>query len=343
MSYHNILVVKMSAIGDVIHALPVSHALKESFPGAKVSWVVEKAAYDLLVNNPYIDQIFLFEKHKFKSIRGLMKHLPSFSHSLREHHFDAALDLQGLAKSAAVTFLSGAPTRLGFCNMRELSHWVSRPVCGPHKDGHIVERYLDVAREIGCKVQKVVFPIVITEEEKQSAEKIARQAGLSLQSPYIVLAPGANWPNKRWPTRHIARLCDKVYEQQQVPVLVGGPGDRSLAEEIAEQADIPPVDLTGKTSLKQLAAVIKGARAFVGGDTGPMHLAAGLGTPTLALMGPTDANRNGPYGEGHVALEVPRDCAGCWQRQCPKQLDCLELLSPEQVGRELTGLLSKNR
>lgn len=343
MPFRSILVVKMSAIGDVIHALPVSYALKESFPGAKVSWVVEKAAHDLLVNNPYIDQIILFEKHKFKSIGGLINHLPSFSRFLREQQFDAALDLQGLAKSAAVAFFSGAPTKLGVCDMRELSHWVSRPVCGPHHKEHIVERYLDVARAMGCKVHKVVFPLVITDEEAQGADKIIRQAGLSPQSPYVVLAPGANWPNKRWPARHMARLCDTIYGWRQVPVLIGGPGDRPLAEDILSQAEIPPVDLIGKTSLKQLAAVIKGAKAFVGGDTGPMHLAAGIGTPTLALMGPTDANRNGPYGKVHIALEVPRDCAGCWQRQCPKQLDCLDAFPPEQISRELADLLLKNR
>lgn len=336
---NNILVVKMSAIGDVIHALPVSYALKESFPQAKVTWVVEKAAQDLLINNPYIDQVLLFEKNKFRSVGGLMRNLPSFSAILKQGKFDAVLDLQGLAKSAAIAYLSGAKIRLGFCNMRELSHLVSRPVCGPNQNGHVVERYLDVARELGCEVRDVKFPVHITEQEETTALQIVRQAGMDINSPYVILAVGANWPNKRWPALHYAQLVDLLYERNVIPVVVGGPGDRPLAEEIISAADIPPVDLIGKTTLKQLAYIIKNAKALVGGDTGPMHLSAGIGTPVIALMGPTDINRNGPYGSGHIALQVSTSCSGCWKRQCPQQKDCLGAIAVSEVYESITTLL----
>lgn len=342
MSIKNILVVKLSAIGDVIHALPVSYALKETFPDAKVTWVVEPPAYDLLTNNPYIDNIIVFEKKKFKSIGGFFKNLPAFSTELKKIKYDVVLDLQGLGKSAAIAYLSGAPLKLGCCNMRELSDWVSKPVCGPNQNGHIVERYLDVVRALGCKVEKVVFPMVITEKEADLADKLMVQAGMNMKTPYVVLAVGANWPNKRWPTELYAELVDYLYSKEIIPVVIGGGViDARLIAEINEKAEIPAVDLVGKTTLKQLAYIIKNAKAVVGGDTGPMHLAAGLGKPVVMLMGPTDTNRNGPYGQGQNAIEIDLDCKYCWKRECGLGKDCLENIRLAQVIEKLTLILNK--
>lgn len=337
--YRNILLIRLSAIGDVIHALPVSYAIKETYPEAKVTWVVEPPAYDLLTNNPYIDEIILFEKKKFKTASGFFKHILPFSRMLRAKRFDLSLDLQGLAKSAAIAYLSGAKMKLGYCNMREGSHFVSKPVSGPHSEGHIVERHLDVARAIGCRVDHVVFPIVITENEMKKAVNTAKYCGLAADSPYIVLAPGANWPNKRWPTKYFAILADKIFAQNKVPVLVGAQTDDYFAREIIAAARIPPVNMVGKTTLKELAYMIKKAEAFVGGDTGPMHLAAAVGTPVVALFGPTSVTRNGPYGKQHVGLTIQSDCVGCWRRSCPKQKDCLAAISPETVYGSLMSII----
>ena len=341
MSIKNVLVVKLSAIGDVIHALPVSYAIKESFPEAKVTWVVEPPAYDLLTNNPYIDHILLFEKKKFKTIGGLLKNLPGISAELKKIKYDVALDLQGLGKSAVITYLSGAPVKLGCCNMREFSHLVSKPVCGRNQNGHIVERYLDVVRELGCKVEKVVFPVAITEKEADIANKLMVQAGMNMKNPYVVLAVGANWPNKRWPTNLYAELVDILYAKDIIPVVIGGGVvDARLVAEINEQAEIPPVDLVGKTTLKELAYIIQNAKAIVGGDTGPMHLAAGLGKTVVALMGPTDANRNGPYGQPENVIEISRDCKHCWKRECKLSLDCLADIKVQTVVEKLQAILS---
>ena len=336
----NILVVKLSAIGDVIHALPVSYALKEAFPDARVTWVVEPPAYPLLVDNPYIDDIILFEKKKFKSLGGFLQNIGPFKARLQQTHYDAALDLQGLFKSAAIAWLSGAPVRLGTCNMRECSDKVSRPVIGPHAQGHIVERYLDVARELGCPVHKVVFPMEISDRDADLAARIMQQAGARMENPYVVLAVGANWPNKRWPTKYFAELSDWLYEKKIIPVIIGGGVvDSQLAAEIDTAAEIPPVNLVGKTTLKQLAYILKNARLTLGGDTGPVHLSAGLGTPTVMVMGPTDATRNGPYGQLENAIEADRPCKYCWKRACPKGMDCLARISVADVKTRLQQLL----
>lgn len=343
MPYKNILIIKLSAIGDVIHALPVAPALKQRFPEANITWVVEKPAYDLLTNNPYIDDIIIFDKPKFKSLGGLLTNGRALAKQLHSKKIDLALDLQGLFKSSAISWMSGATTRLGYCNMRELSHLISKPVIGPNYAGHVVDRYLDVARALGCEVtQPVFFPLSITPQEAATAGKIAAQAGLRLDIRYVVMAPGTNWATKCWPVEHFAKLADKLFRDNIVPVLIGGIGDKRLAEDISALTNIPPIDLTGKTSLKQLAHIIKQASCFVGGDTGPMHLAVAVNTPVIALFGPTDPIRNGPYGGKHQVMMTERACKGCWERSCPHNEVCLETIEPNLVYRSLNEVISKS-
>ncbi|SEO72850.1 glycosyltransferase family 9 protein [Propionispora vibrioides] len=341
MSYRNILIVKLSAIGDVIHALPVAHALKQCYPEARITWVVEKPAYDLLTNNPDIDEIIVFDKPKFKSIGGLLRHGPGFAKELKQHHFDLSIDLQGLFKSGMISWLSGARERLVYCNAREGSDFLGRKVCGPFADGHVVNRYLDVVRSLGCQVDAPVFPIEITEEEAGQALAIAKHSGLDVQNSYVILAIGANWPNKCWPVSRFAELADRLYEDGVIPVVIGGAKETTAFAEMQAIMRIPPVNMIGKTTLKQLAYLIRRSQAFVGGDTGPMHLAAATGAPVVALYGPTDANRNGPFGSGHKAIIIDRDCAGCWQRQCPKSMDCLEQILVVEVYNSLQAILGR--
>jgi heptosyltransferase-1 len=199
---------------------------------------------------------------------------------------------------------------------------------------------LDVARQLGCKVQNVVFPLVTTPKEEEIAEKIMLQAGMNLNNPYIVLPVGANWPNKRWPAKYYAKFADYLYGKNIIPVLIGGGvTDTALAAEITANCEIPPVDLVGKTTLKQLSFIIKNAQAIVGGDTGPMHLAAALKKPLVMIMGPTDINRNGPYGQQENAIEVARECKHCWKRQCQLNIDCLADITVETVVKKLQAVM----
>ncbi len=334
-----ILVVKLSSIGDVIHALPVSHAVKETFPEAELTWVVEPPAYDLLTMNPCIDRIITFYKKDFKSFRGFMENFRPFRRTLREQKYDAVLDLQGLFKSAAIAHIARSPRKLGVCRMREMSGRVSKPVIGPHAGGHIVERYLDVARAIGCRVDQVVFPIEIPQNDANSARILMEDEGLKVDNPYIVFVIGANWPNKRWPSEYFAELSEWLYEMQVIPVLVGsGMLDQQKAREIEALTEIPPVNLVDKTNLRQLAYIMKNARLVIGGDTGPVHLAAGMGIRTVMLMGPTDAKRNGPYGQPENAIEVDRPCRYCWKRSCMKGADCLERIQVQQVKDKIMNM-----
>ena len=340
----NILVVKLSAIGDVIHALPVSYAIKEQYPEAHLTWVVEQAAYAILADNPCIDELILFEKAKFRSIGGFLREIGPFRRRLRTRCYDASLDLQGLFKSAAIAWNAGAKLRIGTANMREGAHLVSRPVRGAHAEGHIVERYLDVARALGCRVGEVRFPVSVSDRDRMAADTLLAREGVQEGRPFVAFAVGANWPNKRWPVEHFAALADRLYHAHYVPVLVGGGRlDETLAQDILRASEIPPVNLVGRTNLKQLAHVFTRAALVLGGDTGPVHLAAGLRVPTVMLMGPTDANRNGPYGQLQNAIEADRPCRGCWKRACPKGLDCLAAISVDAVAAQIGAVLRSVR
>ncbi|BEU88353.1 lipopolysaccharide heptosyltransferase I [Selenomonas sp. TAMA-11512] len=338
----NFIVVKLSAIGDVIHALPVSYAIKETFPTSHLTWVVEPPAYPLLEENPYIDDLIVFPKKDFKSFQGFMTNYLPFRRRIRQRRYDASLDLQGLFKSASIIAQAGAREKYGTSNMREGSNLLSRPVRGAHAGGHIVERYLDVARAIGCQVEEVSFPITIPDEARARVETLLRAQAVPESRPYAVLAIGANWPNKRWPTNYYSALSDWLFGEGIIPILAGGGAlDDNLAASIAATAQIPPVSLVGRTSLIELAALIDRAALVIGGDTGPVHMAAGLRRKTIMLLGPTDANRNGPYGQLENAIEIDRDCRYCWKRSCARGMDCLAKITVAEVQAKIRRVLNR--
>ncbi len=335
----NILVVKMSALGDVIHALPVSYAIKETFPDAQLTWVVEPPAYDLVKMNPCIDKIIIFHKKEFKTISGFVRNFFPFKREIQAENYDAVLDLQGLFKSAAIAFFAKSKVKLGVYEMRELSGKISKPVIGENAHGHIVDIYLDTARAIGCRVDKVVFPIEIPAEEIKKAAVIAERDNLDMSEPYVVFAVGANWVNKRWSARNWAALVEWLYSGGVIPVVIGnGAADEEIVAKIEAMSSFPPVNLVGDTNLMQLAYILKNARLVIGGDTGAVHLSAALGVRTLMLMGPTEAARSGPYGQIQNSIEVNRACKNCRKRACPNGEDCLSVISVETVKHKISTM-----
>ena len=335
----NVLIVKLSALGDVIHALPVSYAIKETFPEARVTWVVEPPSFDLLKMNPCVDKIILFNKKNFRTLKGFMKEFFPFKHELQEQSYDAVLDLQGLFKSAAIAVFAKSNIKLGICNMREMSDKISKPVVGENAKGHIVERYLDTARAVGCVVNEIKFPIQIPLDQTDKARAIMEHAGIREGNPYVVFAVGANWPNKRWPTENFAELGDWFYRLAVIPILIGsGDLDEQRAKEIESKMEIPPINLINRTNIFQLAYVLRTARLIIGGDTGPVHLGAALGVRTIMLLGPTNVERNGPFGQLEHAIEVERPCKGCWKRACPKNEICLEKIPVSFVEEKIKSM-----
>jgi heptosyltransferase-1 len=293
-----VLLVRMSAIGDVVHTLPVAAALKRSFPHLELTWAVEERCAPIVEVNPFVDHVFPIPRHRWRETRwrpstwwegvGLLR-------KLRAARFEVALDLQGLLKSAAVARLSGAPVRLGYHWQREGARFLIKPVPPRPGSRHVVQQYLDVVRSLGAVAEPIDFGIRVPEASGAEAGRMLRDLGID--GPYAVINPSAGSRAKRWPPEHFAAIADRLEKQGLPAVHVGHALDKPLADQIARAAQSPMRSLVGRTNLRQLCAVLQAARVHLCGDTGSGHIAAALGVPVVALYGLTDPQRSGPFGQ----------------------------------------------
>jgi heptosyltransferase I len=298
MQSPRILIVRLSAIGDAIQTMPVACALRERFPGAFLAWAVENRAAALLHGHRAIDELILLPRGWLKSPRGVWQ----LRRRLRDLRFDVTVDVQSLTKSAVLAWLSGARRRIGFGNPggRELSKWFNNERVDP-ASAHVVDRYLELLRPLGIESPTVRFDVPEHEDARAAAEKTVRQ--FHLEGGFAVINPGAGWPSKLWPVDRYAAVARHLGEGSKLPTLVvwAGAAERTLAEAIAAAAATAQV--APSTTLPELAALARRARLFVGADTGPLHLAAAVGTPCVGLYGPWPASRHGPYGPQNIALQ----------------------------------------
>ncbi len=290
-AYKNILIIKMSSLGDVLHALPTLHALRKNCPEARIVWAVHEQFSSVLPGKPYIDDVVYIDKKRLKSLGYIMELRRKF----HAWHFDLCLDLQGLAKSAVVAWCSGAKEKYGYWEMREGSFLISRGLTGKHQYDHVSERYLDTVRLLGGIVDTVEFPLPSVEAEKESLRRRLRRDGLI--GDYIAVVPGARWDVKEWPIAYWQEFLGRVTGEGMNVVLLGSADDALKGKAIAEKVASPHLfDYTQKTTLRELMAVISMARLYVSADTGPLHIANALKKNLIALFGPTCPDRTGPYG-----------------------------------------------
>jgi heptosyltransferase I len=295
-----ILIVRLTAMGDVIHGLPVASALRDHYPDVMIAWAVEGRAADLIEGHPDLDAVIKLPRHWWQSastVRGVRR-------QLRRLRFDITVDLQGLTKSALVAWLAGAPRRLGVAgaNGRELSKWFNNELTDVHAS-HVVEHYLQILRPLGIESPHVEFKL----PEKADDRCFAQQAlaRLSLRhSSYAVLNPGAGWPSKLWPADRYGDVARHLLDAHGIRSLAVwcGSDERRLAEQIVNTSNGAAV-LAPSTTMPQLAALLRSALLFVGSDTGPMHLSVAVGTPTISLHGTSRADWCGAYGPGNLRIQ----------------------------------------
>ncbi len=293
-----ILIVRLGAIGDVTNALVVARALARARPEAAIGWAVHDLARPLVEGHPCVRRVHLWARGS--GLAGLR----SFLREVRAQRYELAVDLQRIQKSALVARLSGAPRVAGFDRARtkELS-WLWTRERAPRGDpgAHVVEQYLDVARWLSGAPVREERDLPETPAAARFAERVVAELGAAP----LAVCLGASKPENRWAPERFVALVRGVRARADVPVcLVGGPGDRALfapaLEALGGAAGV--LDLVGRSSLAELVALERRARAFVGCDTGPMHVAAAVGTPVVALFGPADPRRTGPRGAGHTVL-----------------------------------------
>ena len=334
-----ILLVKLSSIGDVVHALPVAAALRKRFPDAYLAWAVRPAAAEVVIGNPHLEETLIVggEGEARPGVRPVpaLTEPVALRRALHELGFDLALDLQGLFKSALVAYLSGAKERVGFRNYQEGTFLLNnRRIVPDRRDVHAVEGYLGFAAAVGAPTTPVEFTIATSPEDDRHAEELVGGGGA------VALIAGARWASKRWSPARFAAVGDALHAEFGLAgIVVGESGDGPLASEITAAAKSPVRDLTGKTTLKQLAAVFRRCAVTVANDTGPMYISSAMGTPTVAIFGPTDPARLGPYGKGHAKVSGGVGCAPCRRRECAS-LRCLEAVTVEQVVEAARRLIS---
>jgi lipopolysaccharide heptosyltransferase I len=307
-----ILIVRLSAIGDVIHGIPVLCALREAIPQAFIGWVVEGTAADLLEGHPALDELIRVPRGWLKSPRVVWR----LRQQLQRHRFDTTMDLQCLTKSAIAAWLSGAPRRIGKAGEdgRELSRWFHNELVDVG-GGHVIEHYLEMLRVFGIESPTVRFDLPELAADARMADGFLRDSGLAARR-FAVLNPGAGWPSKIWPPERYGELARALVESRGLPSVAvwGGREELPLAESIVAASNghaclVPP------TSMTQLAAVCRRAAVFIGSDTGPMHLAVAVGTPTISLHGPSRAEWCGAYGPNNVRLQVRYEAGSSHERR----------------------------
>jgi heptosyltransferase I len=328
-----VLIVRTSALGDVVHALPVLTALRRHLPEAKIGWVVEEGMAPVVGGHPDLDEMIVVSLRRWRKVsRQGLGELGGFLSELRRFSADVALDLMGNHKAGVIARLSGARTRIGFAraHRREPSSalFINRPVVP--RGLHAVDRMLSLLDPLGLPSEPADF----------GPEKLFREEpALEIPGPFALLHPGAGWANKRYPPAWWGETAQLLQAETGLPTWVAAArGEEELAAEVAA-AGAGAARVVPAPDLPTLAALIRRARLMLGGDTGPSHLARALGTPLVMVMGPTDPERHGPYGDPEAAVYKRLPCSFCYRR-LPEIKACMLEVPPRRVVARAVAALS---
>jgi len=330
-----VLIVKPSSLGDVVHSLPFLNSLRACFPDSSIDWVIARGLEGLLEGHPMLDRLIVIDKDRWRRISqavGTMSELQELFRTLRARRYDLVIDLQGLLRSGLMTKATRARVRVGFSEAREGSRYFYTQMVRGGREVHAVDRYLKIASALGCDTRNVVFPLPPSTGVSENVKEIRGSLG-----DYAVLVPGARWDTKIWPAASFGVLASLLPLKS---VVIGGSADQGRAEEIVRISAGRALSVAGGTSLQELVELMRTARCVVTNDSGPMHIAAALGIPVVAIFGPTSPARTGPYGLRHVILKSERGCAPCFKRHCP-DVQCMRDITVDMVLEKTKGLLAE--
>ena len=333
-----ICVVKPSALGDIVQALPLLGMLRSRFPRASVSWVIRRDLAELLAGHPELSELIPFRRD------GNAREFLSLLALLRGRRFDLVIDLQGLFRTALMTVATGAPLRVGLETAREGANLACNcviPDSGRNVPAHL--RYWRVAEALGSADHSRVTVVPMTAAASSWAAEIVGP----LRRPILAIHPGATWETKRWPAAKFAEIACRF---DGSVVVVGSSQEHKAGVQIADAVlgmSGSAIDLTGRTTLKQLAAVLAAVDLLVSNDSGPLHLAAALATPVVGIFTCTSPLRSGPAGNLHELISTGVPCAASYEKTCPfrgpAHLTCLTELSVERVWTAVERIRERHR
>lgn len=341
----SILIIRLSAIGDIVMASPLARALRVRYPDAHIAWMVQPEAKALLEANPDLNEVIVWPRGEWRKLWrerrwvDLIREIKTFARRLRSRRFDLVIDAQGLLKSGIWAWLSGAPNRIGL-RSKEGSQWLmSRVLEKPASDKRIGSEYLHLAEELGLDTKSFDMRVALTPEDEAFAAELVRKEGL--ERGYAVICPFTTRPQKHWVEERWPELAARVHEKLGLrAVMPGGPGDIFAAQRITDVDTGHIVNVTGKTTLRQAAALIRGSSLLVGVDTGLTHMGIAFNIPTLVLFGSTcpytDTRR-----DNAVVLYKKLECSPCKRNPtCGGRYPCMTSITVDEVLATAQRLLA---
>jgi heptosyltransferase I len=345
----NILIVKTSAIGDVTHTLPALNAIRWHFPKAHITWLVEEASAEILKNHEALDRVLICKRKQWisdfsqrRSIIKTLKEIRNFIKTLRHTEYNLVIDFQGLLKSGIWVFFSRGKRKVGFGpGMDHAEHsyiFLNERVPAVSMELHAVNRELMLLSAMGIPCDKIEFGFPIDALYRQKIKNLLRSYMISEADRFVAINPMARWDTKLWQNQKFAQVADRIGEMGFKICFTGAKDDIDEIDKILSFMTCPAVNLAGKTSLKTLAALYEKAELLLTTDTGPMHIAAAINTPVVALFGPTAPWRTGPFGVGHQIITVKMDCSPCFKRFCPTTA-CMKEITVGMVMEKIEKIL----
>ena len=343
----NILIIKLSAVGDVVHSLPFLEVLRDRFPSAMIDWVVEEDASGIVESHPQIDRLIIFPRKSWlkRFIKkgeyiGVGKEVNKFLKEFKGRRYDIVVDLQGLLKSGILTFLANGKRKIALNGGREGSLiFTNEKVAIPDPDLHALDKYLRIARYLGATNPVWNGQIPIYDTDKGHVDYLLGEIGNN--STLVAVTPVAKWESKLWELHRFASLADTIKEELGAGVVfTGSEGDKAAIEDIRSGMKTRALNLAGKTTLRELAYLYQKCAAVICTDTGPMHVAAAMGSPVVvALFGPTSPLRTGPYGAKHRVIRAGLECSPCFKKRCD-DMSCMKKITVEMVFDTVKEVIS---
>lgn len=330
-----ILIVKLSAIGDVLMATPVAKALRTAYPDSYLAWIVERKSADIVLGNPYLDEVIVWERTKggglLNSAGRFIKGFTGIRNELKSRRFDVCLDLQGLLRSAGVCLVSGAKKRIGFADGDEGSFLFYHKKYDPKDpERNAQQRNLDLLKTIGIESTDTAMHMPVMDEDREFADEFFKKHGLE-EGKVVAFCPATTWANKHWTPEGWSEVSNILGEKYGArPLIMGSKADIALANRISDGSRIKPVISAGETTLKQAGALMDKSTAVIGVDTGLLHMAVALDRPAVGLFG-ASAWRCFLKKENFVWVAKDFPCSPCRRHPTCEDVDCMRAIMPEDV------------
>jgi heptosyltransferase I len=348
-----ILIVKLSAIGDVVHALPALNALRTRFPRAWITWLVEEAAAPLILGHPALDRVLISRRKqwtkglKTPAWRENLTAMGDFVRRLRDTPYDMIIDLQASLKGAALILLARGRKKIGYgpgmTHQEESFRVLNRRIPMISMEVHALDRNLRLLEAIGVPCREISYRLPVSPADRRHARRLLMEAGKNTNGPAVAINPVAKWESKLWIENRFARVADQLVERYGAAVCFTGAGeDIPVIDRIQSMMRHRSANLAGRTSLLELAALYGQVDCVISTDTGPMHIAAAAEAPVVAIFGPTAPWRTGPHGSKHQVLQADLPCVPCFRRHCP-DCPCMAAVTVDDVLNALHRVLETRK